>query len=145
LLHALLVHLLNLLAARFTVGVNGVVFNRQGQVLLLEHVFRSRYPWGVPGGWVRRREEPQRALRRELLEEVGLAVSVGAPVLTRLEGPPGHLETAFMCEVEGDGSLGQLSGEIISTQWVDVRDLPDGLQELDREMILQAQALRAAQ
>jgi 8-oxo-dGTP pyrophosphatase MutT (NUDIX family) len=143
-LHVLLIYLLNLVAARFTVGVNGVVFNRQGQVLLLEHVFRSNHPWGVPGGWVGRREEPRLALRRELLEEVGLAVSVGPPVLIKLSGPPGHLETAFVCEVEGEGLVGRLSGEVISTQWVDVQDLPDGLKDLDREMILQAHTMRVS-
>lgn len=71
-LYTFLLHLLNRISARFTVGVTGVVFNHRGEILLLEHVFHSPSPWGLPGGWVRRRERPQDALRRELLEELGL-------------------------------------------------------------------------
>jgi len=139
-LYPLLVHLLNLFAARFTVGVTGVVFNQRGEVLLLEHVFRGRYPWGLPGGWVSRRERPQDALRRELLEEVGLAVRVGPPVTVELDGPPGHLETGFLCEIEG--KMDHLSGEILAARWVSPGRLPDGLYWLDREMIRRAMELR---
>jgi len=139
-LYPILVRLIKALAARFTVGVTGVVFNPQGQVLLLEHVFRDRYPWGLPGGWVRRRERPQDALRRELLEEVGLPVRVGPPVVVELDGPPGHLETGFLCEVEG--RMDHLSGEILAARWVSPEALPEGLYWLDQEMIRQALALR---
>ncbi|HIE37563.1 MAG TPA: NUDIX hydrolase [Anaerolineae bacterium] len=140
LLYPLLARLINLASARFTVGVTGVVFNRRGEVLLLEHVFRGRYPWGLPGGWVRRRERPQDALRRELLEEVGLAVRVGPPIWIELDGPPGHLETCFLCEVEGE--MDHLSGEVLTACWVSPHTLPEGLYWLDQEMIQRAQALR---
>ncbi len=139
-LYSLLVHLINLVAPRFTVGVTGVVVNDRGEVLLLEHVFRGRYPWGLPGGWVRRRERPQDALRRELMEEVGLAVRVGPPVLVELDGPPSHLETAFLCTVEG--RMDRFSGEILAARWVAPDDLPNGLYWLDREMIRRALELR---
>ncbi|HEC33789.1 MAG TPA: NUDIX hydrolase [Chloroflexi bacterium] len=139
-LYPLLVYLLKTVAARFTVGVTGVVFNQEGDVLLLEHVFRGHYPWGLPGGWVRRRERPQDGLRRELLEEVGLAVRVGPTILVELDGPPGHLETGFLCEIEGE--MDHLSGEILAACWVSPDALPDGLYWLDREMIQRAQALR---
>jgi 8-oxo-dGTP pyrophosphatase MutT (NUDIX family) len=141
-LHKILVRVLHATAARSTIGVNGVVFNQQGQVLLLEHVFRSRYPWGLPGGWVGRRERPQDALQREMMEEVGLAIQVGPPVMVEPGELPGHLETGFLCEVE-DQAIGPLSGEILSARWVFPETLPDGLYRTDREMILQALALRS--
>lgn len=139
-LYPALVYLLKAVAARFTVGVTGVVFNSSGEILLLEHVFRGRYPWGLPGGWVRRRERPQDALRRELMEEVGLAVRVGPPVTVELDGPPGHLETGFLCEVEGE--VNHLSGEILTARWFHPDALPDRLHWLDREMIRRALELR---
>ncbi|MCP4519860.1 MAG: NUDIX hydrolase, partial [Delftia sp.] len=40
------------------VGVAGVVLNQRGEILLLEHVFRRAYPWGLPGGWMARGESP---------------------------------------------------------------------------------------
>ena len=141
-LYPILVHLIQWTAARFTVGVTGVVFNDRGEILLLEHVFRGRYPWGLPGGWVRRRERPQDALRRELMEEVGLAVRVGPPVMIELNGPPSHLETGFLCEVEG--KVDHLSGEILAARWVHPDDLPGDLYWLDQEMIRRALEKRRA-
>jgi 8-oxo-dGTP pyrophosphatase MutT (NUDIX family) len=139
-LYPLISRLIGLFAARFTVGVTGVVFNERGEILLLEHVFRGRYPWGLPGGWVNRHERPQDALRRELIEEVGLPVRVGPPLLVDLDDLPGHLETAFLCEVEGE--VGLLSNEILAARWIPPDALPDGLKPLDREMVKRALRLR---
>ncbi len=32
---------------KFLVGVVGVVFDREGRVLLAEHTYRRRYPWAA--------------------------------------------------------------------------------------------------
>jgi len=106
----------------------------------LEHVFRGRHPWGLPGGWVGRHERPQDALRRELREEVGLSVQVGPPLLVDLDELPGHLETAFLCEI--DGEVGSLSNEILAARWVLPDALPEGLKTLEREMVGRAILLR---
>ncbi len=67
------------------------------------------------------------------MEEVGLAVRVGPPLLVDLDDLPGHLETAFLCEVEGE--VGSLSNEILAACWIPPDALPDGLKPLDREMV----------
>lgn len=120
-LYTLLVRLIKLTAARFTVGVNGVVLNAQGEILLLKHVFRDKYPWGLPGGWVRRREQPRDALQREMLEEIGLAVRIVAPLGVELNAPLGHLDTSFLCQAVGE--VRHLSSEILDWRWC----LPDAL------------------
>ena len=142
-LHSLLVHSLNMVAARFTVGAIGVVYNQGGEILLLEHVFRHRYPWGLPGGWVSRRERPDEALRRELAEEVGLEVQVGPPVGIARGRLRSHLETGYLCEVTGEGEIDHLSSEILSARWVRPDAILHDLHRIDREMVQRAQLLRS--
>lgn len=107
--------------ARFSAGVAGVVFNAAGQVLLVEHVFHPHAPWGLPGGWVDRREEPAEALRREMQEEMELDVVVGPVLLVELDFSS-HLDMAFLCTASG--SIGQLSSELLDHGWFDVTELP---------------------
>jgi ADP-ribose pyrophosphatase YjhB (NUDIX family) len=53
--------------------VGALITNRAGQVLLVRtHKWSDR--WGIPGGKIQRNESSEEALRRELLEETGLAV-----------------------------------------------------------------------
>ena len=65
-----------LFAPRHYVGAAGVIFNEAGQMLLIEHVFRPHFPWGLPGGWVEYGETPAETVRREVEEELGLRVEV---------------------------------------------------------------------
>jgi mutator protein MutT len=90
------------------VGVGGVVLD--GANVLL--VRRAREPlqgeWSLPGGLVELGEELARALRREVLEETGLAVQVGeiVEVLDRiLRDEQGKVRfhfvlVDFLCRVE---------------------------------------------
>ncbi len=58
----------------FLVGVVGLVRNEQGEVLVLEHRFRTPFRWGLPGGFINHGESFEAALIRELHEEVRLDV-----------------------------------------------------------------------
>ncbi len=109
--------------ARYTVGVVGVIFDDRGRILLLHHVYRTRYPWGLPGGWIERHEDPAAGLRRELREETGLDILVGSPLLVELGLWPGHLDLAFLGELVGGDT--RLSGEIIDHRWCWPSELPE--------------------
>ena len=61
------------LQSRYTVGVAGVVLDERGRVLIVEHAYHPRYPWGLPGGWIGEDEDPADAILRELREELQLA------------------------------------------------------------------------
>ncbi len=107
--------------ARFSAGVAGVVLNTGGQVLLVEHVFHPHTPWGLPGGWVDRYEDPAEALRREMQEELALKVTVGPVLLVELDFRS-HLDLAYLCRAEGN--IGQLSSELLDHGWFKVNELP---------------------
>ena len=49
--------LIRLSRPKYTMGAVGVLFNARGQVLLVEHVFHPKTPWGLPGGWANRSNE----------------------------------------------------------------------------------------
>ena len=46
-----------------------------GEVLLLKHILRPYYNWGIAGGFVNHGEQPEEALRRELREETGIELA----------------------------------------------------------------------
>ena len=52
-----------------------------GRILAVQQSYRSNLSW--PGGGIRRGEEPREAARRELREELGLAVGADDLVLAR--------------------------------------------------------------
>lgn len=133
------------------VGAVGVVFNEAGQVLLVEHVFRPYYPWGLPGGWVERYENPAETVRRELKEELNVDVTVKKLLLCQPQGnlpgscnaPPG-LGLAYYCrlvdEVSELDNLAQVKKtyEVLSIQWLAPEKINYKLAPLQREAIILA-------
>ena len=119
-----------LMAPQNHVGAVGAIFNEAGQVLLVEHVFRLDYPWGLPGGWVNRGENPAYTVQREIKEELNLTIEVKKLLLCEPQGggkhrstPPG-LGLAYYCRASDDDislrSIEQArnSFEILSACWV---------------------------
>ena len=71
---------LRLRYAHFAVGVTALIRDCEGRVLLVRRTYSREEPWALPGGWIEGRDQPERGLERELLEETGLHFQVG-PVL----------------------------------------------------------------
>jgi 8-oxo-dGTP pyrophosphatase MutT (NUDIX family) len=131
-----------LIVSRHYVGAVGVIFNDAGQVLLLEHVFRLYYPWGLPGGWVERGENPVETVRREVAEELGLPVEVKQLLLCQLQGSglfdttPAGLGLVYYCRFYGDSAWVHSTPhgrEILTVEWVDPAAIPYPLSPLERQ------------
>jgi 8-oxo-dGTP diphosphatase len=106
---------------KYSVGVIGVVLNDEGKILLVEHVFHPRLPWGLPGGWINFNEDPAEAVERELSEE--LSLKVDAHRLLLMERTQfNHLDIAYLCQAKSE--IGILSYELLAYQWFAPDELP---------------------
>jgi ADP-ribose pyrophosphatase YjhB (NUDIX family) len=108
---------------RYTVGVAGILFNSQRQVLLVEHVLHPYHPWGLPGGWVDGGEIPRQSLARELREELGIEAQVGPVVLIDETLGFRHLDLIYLCTTSQP--IARLSPELLAYAWYDVDALPN--------------------
>jgi len=137
-----------LMAPQNHVGAVGAIFNNAGQVLLVEHVFRPDYPWGLPGGWVNRGENPAYTVQREIKEELNLTVEVKKLLLCEPQGddkhtsaPPG-LGLAYYCRASDDDislrfiERARNSFEILSARWVYPEQIEWKLLPLQRKAII---------
>jgi 8-oxo-dGTP pyrophosphatase MutT (NUDIX family) len=115
-----------LLTPSFTVGAACIIERDDGSVLLVRQVYRRG--WGMPGGLAQRREPVADTARREVLEEVGLAVElVGEPRVV-VDPDPRRVDVIFRARpAEGcDPSTARpTSPEIAEVRWFLPGDLPD--------------------
>ena len=68
---------------RFPVGVDGVILNDAGEVLVFHHTYRKT-PWGMPSGWIGD-EDPAAGLIREVREESGMDIEISGILDARHE------------------------------------------------------------
>jgi len=116
-------YLYRFIQTKYTLGVVGVVLNEQGEVLLVEHVFHPLIPWGLPGGWLGYNENPERAVEREFLEELGLVVQV-TKTLRVEKSDYNHINIAYLCEIQEDSAIENISYELLNFRWYKPTELP---------------------
>lgn len=125
---------------RFTVTAGALVFDDEGRILLLEHVFRPDSRWGIPGGFLSKGEQPDVALRRELREEVALEVSDVQFLFARTLPRPRQVEIYFLCKPESVPTPS--SFEIMKAEWFTADTLPEDLSTDQRKIIKRALGVR---
>jgi 8-oxo-dGTP pyrophosphatase MutT (NUDIX family) len=129
-----------LFAPRQCVGAVGVVFNQEGKILILEHVFRTDFPWGLPGGWIERGENPVETVRREIEEELKLKVEVRELLFSEQVGlvpkstHPPHLGLAYYCKFIS-GVMAN-APEILSVEWADPHNIKQEIAPFQRKAIM---------
>ena len=108
-----------------TVAVGAFVFDREGRVLLVE---RGTPPaqglWSVPGGKLEMNETLAQAVAREVREETGLVVEVGALacVVERMSEGYHYVILDYLARPIG-GALAPAS-DVRAARWVTSDDLP---------------------
>lgn len=114
------------LAPSFTVGAICMIERTDGAVLLVRQVYRNR--WGLPGGLMERRETVDHCARREVEEEVGLAIDlVGEPAVV-VDPEPRRIDIVYRARLEAgvDAATARPSSpEIAEVRWFPVEELPE--------------------
>ena len=123
---------------RFTVTAGAMIFDDQGRILLLEHVFRPDSGWGIPGGFLSKGEQPEAALRRELREEIGIEVENVEMLFVRTLDGPRQIEIYFRARAIGRPE--PCSFEIKSAGWFSLDDLPPELSKDQHRLIQRVSA-----
>jgi 8-oxo-dGTP diphosphatase len=112
---------LRVLNPSFMIGAMALIQDEAGRILIVEHTYRRRIPWGLPGGWLKRAESPEAGLIREVFEETGLHVQVDA-LLAADFWSSSQFDLLYRCTVLSGTYRG--SDETNSCQWARPGELP---------------------
>ncbi len=108
-----------------TVAVGAFIFDRDGHILLVERgTPPAKGQWSVPGGKLEMNETLAQAVAREVREETGLVIEVGALacVVERMSEGYHYVILDYLARVIG-GELAPAS-DVIDARWVTNDDLP---------------------
>ena len=102
----------------------GILRNTGGQVLITERIEAGPYRdlWEFPGGKIHAGETALVALKRELLEEIGIEATSIEPFMNLThEYPDRTVELEFFNVTQWQGVPTGLEGQ--SLRWIDIPDL----------------------
>lgn len=124
--------LIRMTQRKFTVSVAAIITNRDGKVLLLEHLLRpQRSGWGIPGGFINFGEQFEDAIRRELKEETGIELTSLSVVRMRTLGR--HVEIMFRAVTVDEPRI--LSREICAFGWFAVDEMPSEMSRVQKQLV----------
>lgn len=129
------------IAPSFTVGAMCFIEREDGRLLLVRHVYRSR--WGVPGGLLERREEPADGARREVREEVGLAIELLGEPRVVVDAVPQRVDLVYRARPAAGAdpdAIAPGSPEILEVGWFARDQLPDLQHETAQAFVALARA-----
>ena len=119
-----------LIAPSYTVGSICVIERPDGHVMLVRQAYRRR--WGIPGGLLKRGDDPADGARREVFEEVGIRVELVGPPAVVVDPGPQRVDVIYRARPVSLAEVGEArpsSAEIVEVAWF----APDALPELQPE------------
>ena len=115
---------------KLVVGTSALILNQHSEVLLFKHSYRIDTPWGFPGGYLKKREDPADTIQREILEESGLHIRI-IKLLEVVQSPHAfRLEILYLAELMGDGLNFKPSVEVCDARFFSLDRLPKLLRNM---------------
>jgi 8-oxo-dGTP diphosphatase len=114
----------------YTVGSICVIERPDGAILLVRQAYRGN--WGLPGGLLKRKEDPAEAARREVFEETGLVIELAGEPAVVVDAQPQRVDVVFRARPASLAALEDVrprSPEIVEVRWF----APDQLPQLQSE------------
>jgi len=109
----------------FSVGVVCLMLDDRLQILLVRSPYNRG--WTVPGGFLKRGEQPREAGERELAEELDASGLRLAEVGANVRRQRRQIDFIYLARISG-GAAGQLSSrsaEVEAMEWFSLDELPD--------------------
>lgn len=118
-----------LINRKVVVGTSALILNDKNEILLFKHVYRTDSPWGFPGGYLQKGEDPADAIQREIMEESGMHIKI-LKLIEVIQSPDAsRLEILFLAELDGDRSGFEPSVEVSEVRFFPLDQLPELLPE----------------
>lgn len=118
-----------------TRGVKVMLFNPEGELLLIRNSYGDTRSFVLPGGGIGRREEPAEAAARELREEVGMTGANLRLLGTYESVAEGKRDTISLLEGSADAELREDGFEVAEAGWFPLDALPQGISPATRRRI----------
>jgi ADP-ribose pyrophosphatase YjhB (NUDIX family) len=110
-----------------TRGVKVMLFNRDGEVLLIRNSYGASNLYVLPGGGVRPWESVERAAHREIREELGCSIERLALVSTHFTSAEGKRDTVHLFEARLTGVPRADGREVADARFFSVQSLPEAI------------------
>ena len=116
------------------VGVSVVLRDLEGRLLMVRHSYGSQM-WSLPGGGLKRGEDPADAARRELREEIGCEITALTLIGSFSEELSGSPHTAHLFAGVLDGLPSPDRREVVEARFFPRHSLPHPMSPLASKRI----------
>ena len=113
---------------KFVIGIGALIFNEGGELLLFKHTYRKDVPWAFPGGYLKKREDPDAAIKREISEESGFEIRILKLLEINRSHEMARFEVLYLAELVGEAKFVP-SVEVVEARFFPLDQLPELLPE----------------